>query len=57
MSSQVRTLGLVMLTPDIGAGYFREVAAVMSAGGPPDRMKLLDVMKRHGLTPIAPQAS
>jgi quercetin dioxygenase-like cupin family protein len=48
---------LVMLTPDIGPGYFREVAAVVSAGGPPDRMKLLDVMRRYGLTPAAPRSS
>src|SRR5512143_1052341 len=31
---------LVMLTPDIGASYFHEVAAVANAGGPPDRAKL-----------------
>jgi quercetin dioxygenase-like cupin family protein len=48
---------LVMLTPDIGPGYFRDVAAVVGAGGPPDRTKLLDVMKRYGLTPAAPRAS
>lgn len=48
---------LVMLTPDIGAGYFRDVAAVMSAGGPPDRAKLLLVMKEYGLTPVAPRPS
>jgi uncharacterized cupin superfamily protein len=48
---------LVMLTPDIGEGYFRDVAAVMSAGGPPDRSKLLEVMKRYGLTPAAPRPS
>jgi len=48
---------LVMLTPDIGPGYFRDVAAVVGAGGPPDRTKLLDVMKRYGLTLAAPRAS
>jgi len=45
---------LVMLTPDIGAQFFRDVAAVASAGGPPDRAKLLQVMSAHGLTPAAP---
>lgn len=48
---------LVMLTPDIGAQYFRDVAAAASAGGPPDRAKLLEVMSRYGLVPAAPRAS
>ena len=42
---------LVMLTPDIGEQFFREVGAVVNAGGPPDRSKLLDVMTRYGLVP------
>jgi len=46
---------LVMLTPDIGEEYFREVAAVVNAGGPPDRAKLAQVMSRHGLRPAAPR--
>lgn len=45
---------LVVLTPDIGAQYFREVATVANAGGPPDRVKLLEVMSRYGLVPMAP---
>ena len=45
---------LIVLTPDIGAQYFRDVANVVSAGGPPDRTKLLAVMARYGLVP-APQ--
>jgi len=40
---------LVMLTPDIGASYFEEVAAVANAGGPPDRAKLHSIMTRYGL--------
>lgn len=47
----------MILTPDIGAGYFREVAAAMGAGGPPDRTKLLEVMERYGLVPGAPARS
>lgn len=37
----------------IGPEYFREVADVMkaAAGGPPDKPRLMDVMRRHGLTP------
>jgi hypothetical protein len=27
---------LVMMTPDVGAQYFRNVAAVVGAGGPPE---------------------
>ena len=46
---------LVMLTPDIGAQYFRDVAALASAGGPPDRTKLMEVMARYGLVPAAPK--
>ena len=48
----VRTL--TVLTPDIGAQYFRDVAAVVNAGGPPDKAKLLEVMARYGLQPAAP---
>ena len=42
---------LIVLTPDIGAQYFRDVAAVVNAGGPPDRAKLLEVMARYKLVP------
>lgn len=44
---------LVTNTPDIGAQYFRDVAAVVNGGGPPDRTKLLAVMERYGLRPAA----
>lgn len=47
---------LIVLTPDIGAQYFRDVAAVVSAGGPPDRTRLLAVMARYGLEPAPPPA-
>ena len=42
---------LIIMAPDIGAQYFRDVAAVVNAGGPPDRGKLLGVMSRYGLVP------
>jgi quercetin dioxygenase-like cupin family protein len=45
---------LVILTPDIGAQYFRDVAALLSAGGPPDRARQLAIMSQYGLTPAAP---
>jgi quercetin dioxygenase-like cupin family protein len=48
---------LVVITPAvIGPAYFRETAAVINAaaGGPPDRAKLMAIMRRHGLTPVLP---
>ena len=44
---------LIVMTPDIGAQYFRDVSAVVNAGGPPDRAKLLQVMSRYGLVPAS----
>ncbi|RPH38090.1 MAG: cupin domain-containing protein [Planctomycetota bacterium] len=40
---------LIVQSPDIGAQYFRDIAAVLGAGGPPDRTKLMQVMERYGL--------
>jgi hypothetical protein len=43
-----------VLTPAaIGPQYFREAAAVIAAaaGGPPDRARMAEIMRRHGLTP------
>ena len=48
---------LVVNTPDIGAGYFREVAAIINAGGPPDRAKVMATMERYGLVAAPPPAS
>ncbi len=47
---------LIIMSPDVGAQYFRDVAEVVGAGGPPDRAKLLAVMGRYGLVPAAPRA-
>jgi len=47
---------LCAITPAaIGPGYFREAAEVIAAaaGGPPDRIKMAEIMRRHGLTPAA----
>ena len=40
----------------IGPQFFRESAEVANAaaGGPPDRTRMLEVMRRHGLTPAPP---
>jgi len=50
--AQVRAL--VVNTPDIGAQFFRDVATVLGAGGPPDKATLAQVMGRYGLVPSAP---
>lgn len=43
---------LAIVTPGIlGPDYFREIAAVAAAGGPPDPGAIAAVMRRHGLTP------
>ena len=48
---------LVMLTPDIGAQFFRDVGELANAGGPPDKAKLLAVMASYGLVPAAPKVA
>jgi quercetin dioxygenase-like cupin family protein len=50
---------LCVITPAaIGPQYFQEAADVLaaSAGGPPDRARMMEIMRRHGLTPAPPQA-
>ena len=46
---------LIVLSPDIGAEYFKDVAVVVNAGGPPDKAALLSVMSKYGLVPAAPK--
>ena len=48
---------LIVLSPDIGEQYFRDIAAVVNAGGPPDKAALVSVMSRYGLVPAAPSAA
>jgi len=50
----VSAKALVVLSPDIGAGYFRDISAIGSIGGPPDRAKIFQVMSKYGLVPAAP---
>ena len=48
---------LCVITPAaIGPQYFRESADVINAaaGGPPDRAKMAEIMRRYGLTPAPP---
>jgi quercetin dioxygenase-like cupin family protein len=44
---------LVCATPGVfGLDYFKDIAEVVNAGGPPDLVKLREVMRRHGLVPV-----
>ncbi len=48
---------LAIITPAImGPAYFREAAEVIgaAAGGPPDRVRMADIFRRHGMTLAAP---
>jgi quercetin dioxygenase-like cupin family protein len=48
---------LAVISPAImGPAYFREAAEVIgaAAGGPPDRARMTDVFRRHGMTVAAP---
>ena len=50
---ELQARALVVNSPDIGAQFFREVATVLGAGGPPDKAALVEVMGRYGLVPSA----
>ena len=44
---------LAVINPGIfGPSYFKEVAAILNAGGPPDMAKLKEVLTKHGLVPV-----
>lgn len=45
---------LIILTPDIGAQYFRDVAEAAGAAGGPDPARMAAVMSRYGLV-LAPK--
>ena len=50
---------LCVITPAaLSPQYFHECAEVIdaTAGGSPDRARLAEIMRRHGLTPAPPQA-
>jgi quercetin dioxygenase-like cupin family protein len=46
---------LVVLTPDIGAQYFRDVAEVFGVAGGPNPAKMAEVMTRYGLVLSPPK--
>ena len=48
---------LAVVTPALlGPDYFKDIAAIVNAGGPPDVEKLKAVMLKHGLVPVKPPA-
>ena len=50
---------LCVITPAAtGLQYFRDSAELINAatGGPPDRAKMAEIMRRYGLTPATPPA-
>jgi len=47
---------LAVITPALpGSIFFKEVAAILNAGGPPDIEKLKLTMAKHGLIPVIPK--
>ncbi|HEV8388748.1 MAG TPA: cupin domain-containing protein [Dongiaceae bacterium] len=46
---------LIVLTPDIGAQYFRDIADVASAPGGPNPAKMAELMTRYGLVLAPPK--
>ena len=55
---QTEAKALAVVTPAlIGPDFFKETAAIVNAGGPPDIEKLKAVLAKHGLVAVMPQAS
>src|SRR5215510_1807839 len=55
---QTNVKALAVITPALlGPEFFKEAAAIVNAGGPPDLKKLSAAMAKHGLVPIMPAAS
>jgi quercetin dioxygenase-like cupin family protein len=46
---------LIILTPDIGAQYFRDVAEIANAPGGPNPARMAEVMTRYGLVLARPK--
>jgi quercetin dioxygenase-like cupin family protein len=52
---QTDVKALAIITPALlGSDFFKEAAAIVNAGGPPDVEKLKAVMLKHGLVPAVP---
>ena len=55
---QTDAKALAVVTPAlIGPDFFKESAAIVNAGGPPDIEKLKAVLAKHGLVAAVPQKS
>jgi quercetin dioxygenase-like cupin family protein len=55
---QTDVKALAIITPGpLGPDFFREAAAIVNTGGPPDVEKLKAVMAKHGLVPAMPQGA
>lgn len=53
---QQEAKALAVITPGLlGPEFFREIASMLNAGGPPDPEKIKEVYRRHGLVPVAPK--
>lgn len=53
--TQSNVKGLAIITPALlGSDFFKEAAAVVNAGGPPDPEKLKVVLAKHGLVAVMP---
>ena len=53
--NQADAKALAVVTPALlGPDFFKETAAIVNAGGPPDLEKLKVVLARHGLVAIMP---
>ena len=53
---QADAKGLAVITPGLLTPvFFKEVAEIVNAGGPPDHEKLGFVMAKHGLVPVMPE--
>lgn len=54
---QTEARALAVITPALlGPEFFKEAAAIVNGGSPPDVEKLKAVMTKHGLVPAMPQA-
>jgi quercetin dioxygenase-like cupin family protein len=55
---QTAVKALAVITPALlGPDFFKEAAAIVNAGGPPDVEKLKAVLLKHGLVPVMPPAA
>ncbi|MCI0745149.1 MAG: cupin domain-containing protein [Verrucomicrobia subdivision 3 bacterium] len=55
---QTNVKALAIITPALlGPDFFKEAAAIVNVGAPPDVEKLKAVMAKHGLVPAMPPAA